>query len=530
MVALLLCLGCLGARGATYLAVETDTNGLVVRPTNGVAGASSNMPGPYWFFLQNSNGINSVVRGGTNGGGGGVSVKQGANVVLTTNASEVTINGPATNGFVDHNVTNGLPGFSITNPLGSAAFHAAGEFVLSLNGPATNIALWNKATFNDSGNVHWTADWFDNKFELTNMGLGSVYSFASSGYLTAGGFNGDGGSLTNLNASSLASGLVPPAQAGSISNHSDVAAVAFAGGDVWAYNPTTHKWTNGAPATVTNGRFTNHTDVAGTALSPGDILAYNAAGVWTNGPPQSGTGGSGFVTTNAAFANALLKSDGTSNYWDYPTPWLIPINGNGKDLTNAGKGVFTSTLVALGTIIGGNGNSIQLTNNSPAANSIQFKGGGAGGDGNLGNIIDSTAGLLNTTAQPGLIVYGTNALSANANKMILAAGTLHGIQFGVAPKYPVAYYSANHTNTILDYYVLMSAPTGNTTNFLPPTALDGTTFVCVFDQSDVSGHSVVIHGNGRNINGATSLSTSTPGLGWTVFYANSVWNTLPHLP
>lgn len=71
-------------------------------------------------------------------------------------------------------------------------------FVRSAAGAATNLNLWSRENFWESGGQRWGAQWFDNRFDLTNTGLGGVYSFNSAGYLTAGGFNGDGGGLTNL--------------------------------------------------------------------------------------------------------------------------------------------------------------------------------------------------------------------------------------------------------------------------------------------------------------------------------------------
>ncbi|HWY77186.1 MAG TPA: hypothetical protein VN281_16305 [Verrucomicrobiae bacterium] len=106
-----------------------------------------------------------------------------------------------------------------------------------LAGPLSSAQLsgiyGNQVTFNNG------ADNFNGTF--TGQFLG--YSFIGGGF--TGTFVGNGSGLVALNAGQLASGVVPPAQMGSLTNHSDVLAqgglatgqVLVYGGSVWTNAP-----------------------------------------------------------------------------------------------------------------------------------------------------------------------------------------------------------------------------------------------------------------------------------------------------
>jgi hypothetical protein len=103
-----------------------------------------------------------------------------------------------------------------------------------LAGPLSSAELsgiyGNQVTFNNG------ADNFNGTFIGQFLG----YSFIGGGF--TGTFVGNGSGLVDLNAGQLASGVVPPAQMGSLTNHSDVVPNGLAAGQVLVYGGTT--WTN----------------------------------------------------------------------------------------------------------------------------------------------------------------------------------------------------------------------------------------------------------------------------------------------
>jgi hypothetical protein len=297
------------------------------------------------------------------------------------NTNGTSVGGPLTNTAVG--VTNGF--FTVILDFGTSAFTGSNvwlEISVSTNGANSFTTLSPRQTISPAP---WALTANNLNGPLPSGGLGGTYGGTIMMTNPANSFAGDGSGLSNLNAGALTTGIVPTAQMGSLTNHIDVSVTNLSNGNVLAYNGTV--WTNGpiifpndgsglsnlnASALATGivptaqmGSLTNHTDVLVSGLASGHVLTYNGA-FWTNGAIGLPNNGGGLTNLNASalttgvvpaaqvgsltnhsdvlatnlVAGNILTYNGT--FW---TNGAINIPNNGSGLTNLNASALTTGVV-----------------------------------------------------------------------------------------------------------------------------------------------------------------------------------------
>ena len=191
-----------------------------------------------------------------------------------------------------------------------------------------------------SSNLHSTGLTVGDSFvHSTGINIGSNIKFGSTGIITATSFSGSGASLTNLNASNIASGTVPTARLGSGTASSST----FLAGDSTYKTVTGTTINNNADNRVITGSGTANTLEAestltydGTNLDLGDnkyvrLGNSNKFQMWHNG----GTGNTNIkqVTGDMYFYTGsdlnMLIRDGTSVDLYYANNKVVETHGDG---------------------------------------------------------------------------------------------------------------------------------------------------------------------------------------------------------
>lgn len=286
--------------------VMVGSNGVVVKPTN------------WWARLQTvdpafSNAVNGVASSGVNT----------AQLVSATNKVMIAV----TNQFYP---TNNPAGFSPSNTLGNAAFSPTNNFTASTSGAATNLNMWARANFSESGSQRWGAQWFDSRFDLTNTDLGAVFSFSSAGNLTATGFIGDGSLLTGLTNGLVTQSVTNGLPGFSITNPLGSAAF-HASTDFLTPSATnglvTQAVTNGLPGfSVTNGLVTQ----AVTNGLPGYSITNSLASAAYQATTAFGAN-TQIITNQVQATNVLLTTSvltASSQQTNFTIPLLPGSSGN----------------------------------------------------------------------------------------------------------------------------------------------------------------------------------------------------------
>jgi hypothetical protein len=186
------------------------------------------------------------------------------------NTNATSVGGPLTNSAVG--VTNGF--FTVTLDFGVGTFTGSNvwlEISVSTNGANSFITLSPRQSITPAP---WALTANSLNGTLPSGALGGAYNGTVMLTNPGNSFAGDGGGLTNLSAAALVFGVVPTAQMGSLTNHTDVLATNLAAGNVLTYNGVI--WTNGSVLSATGGP-TPSNSIPISLVYSGTNVAVNAA-------------------------------------------------------------------------------------------------------------------------------------------------------------------------------------------------------------------------------------------------------------
>jgi hypothetical protein len=292
----------------------------------------------------------------------------------------VSVGGPLTNSGVG--VTNGL--FTVTLDFGTQVFSGSNiwlEISVSTNGANAFSTLSPRQSITPAP---WALTANNLSGPLPSASLGGTYNGAVALNNPSNSFAGDGSGLTNLNAGALTSGIVATARMGTLSNHTDVTLGGMAVGNVLTYNGVT--WTNnpvtlssngagltnlnasalatGIVPTAQMGTLSNHTDVTLGGMASGNVLTYNGT-TWTNNPLSLPSNGNYLTNVNASAITGVIppaQAGSLSNHTDVTlggmavgnvliyngTTWTnnpVTLPSNGAGLTNLNASALTIGVV-----------------------------------------------------------------------------------------------------------------------------------------------------------------------------------------
>jgi len=383
-------------------------SGLTNLPASGLVG--TNLPGGSTSYVQISNSLQAsstfyVSSGTVNSLNVGTSISLPANSVAAgainggTNNNNFTFGGALTLGGASNAVTissnlivsGGV--ISVSNGAG-----ASGS-ILSSQGPGA-APQWIASPANTllSSSNTWTG---------TNTYASSVTVTAPLGInvtygVVAGSFTGNGSGLTNLNANSLASGVV-----GTNVLPSTV-----------AYLGTNQLWT--APQTYSSSETV--TSPLGLGVTYGITAgSVNVNGVTYSWPNSNGSGGS-VVLTNNGSGSLSWAATGAGSY-------ILNSNSLQSNSTfYVTSGTVAGPFAATGTVtLGGAGNAVTISSNLVVSAGGVISGNGSGITSLTGG---NLTGTVPSTVLPSTVAYTSVANTFTSSQTITAAGGL-GVTYGL---------------------------------------------------------------------------------------------------
>ncbi len=132
----------------------------------------------------------------------------------------------------------------------------------------------------------------------------------------------------------------------------------------------------------------------------------------------------------------------------------------------------------------------------------------------------AAATTITTNATNTLAVSGLQTGATTDEMMVVdASGVLKKVAASTSAS--IRTETASYSAVIADETILADASSGNLTVTLPANPTVGKRFS--IKKVDTSNNDVIINGNGKNIDGTTTVSGSLPYQGWVLQYNGTAW-------